>query len=57
MGARTSLKKPSNCLRRPDDERFRQGTGEFAVVLIYENRDAFDRSATMLRHAGYRLDK
>lgn len=35
---------------------FRQGTGEFAVVLIYENRDAFDRSASLLRHAGFRLD-
>ncbi len=35
---------------------FRQGTGEFAVVLVYEDRDAFDRSASLLRHAGFRLD-
>jgi hypothetical protein len=36
---------------------FREGTGEFAVVLIYEDRAAFDRSASLLRHAGFRLDK
>lgn len=36
---------------------FRQGTGEFAVVLIYEDRAAFDRSAAMLRHAGFRLNE
>lgn len=36
---------------------FREGTGEFAVVLIYEDRDAFDRSASLLRHAGFRLDQ
>ena len=35
---------------------FREGTGEFAVVLVYEDRDAFDRSAARLRHAGFRLD-
>jgi hypothetical protein len=35
---------------------FREGTGEFAVVLVYEDRDAFDRSASLLRHAGFRLD-
>lgn len=35
---------------------FRQGTGEFAVVLVYEDREAFDRSAALLRHAGFRLD-
>ena len=35
---------------------FRQGTGEFAVVLVYEDRAAFDRSAAQLRHAGFRLD-
>ena len=35
---------------------FRQGTGEFAVVLIYEDREAFDRSASLLRHAGFRLE-
>ena len=34
---------------------FRQGTGEFAVVLIYEDREAFDRSASLLRLAGFRL--
>lgn len=36
---------------------FRQGTGKFAVVLMYENRDEFDRSASLLRHVGFRLDK
>ena len=35
---------------------FREGTGKFAVVLVYENRDAFDRSASLLAHAGFRLD-
>lgn len=35
---------------------FRQGTGEFSVVLIYADRDAFDRSAARLRHVGFRLD-
>lgn len=35
---------------------FRQGTGEFAVVLIYAGREEFDRSAALLRHAGFRLD-
>ncbi|MDJ0907385.1 MAG: lytic transglycosylase domain-containing protein [Woeseiaceae bacterium] len=35
---------------------FRQGTGAFAVVLVYEDRDAFDRSASLLRLAGFRLD-
>ena len=35
---------------------FREGTGKFAVVLVYEDRDAFDRSASLLRHAGFRLD-
>ena len=35
---------------------FREGTGEFAVVLVYEDRDAFDRSAALLRHAGFRLE-
>jgi hypothetical protein len=34
---------------------FREATGEFTVVLIYEDRDAFDRSASLLRHAGFRL--
>ena len=35
---------------------FRQGTGQFAVVLIYADREAFDRSAALLRQAGYRLE-
>lgn len=35
---------------------FRQGTGEFAVVLVYADRAAFDRSATLLRQAGLRLE-
>ena len=34
---------------------FRQGIGEFAVVLIYEDREAFDRSASSLRLAGFQL--
>ena len=36
---------------------FRRGTGKFAVVLIYEDREDFDRSAGLLHHAGFRLDK
>jgi len=36
---------------------FRKGTGNFAVVLIYEDREDFDRSASLLHHAGFRLDK
>ena len=35
---------------------FRRGTGEFAVVLVYDDREAFDRSASLLRQAGFRLD-
>jgi hypothetical protein len=35
---------------------FRQGTGEFAVVLIYADKDEFTRSAALLRRAGFRLD-
>jgi hypothetical protein len=35
---------------------FRQGTGEFAVVLIYADKDEFTRSASLLRRAGFRLD-
>ena len=35
---------------------FREGTGEFAVVLVYEDREVFDRSAALLRRAGFRLD-
>jgi len=36
---------------------FRKGVGKFAVVLIYEDRDDFDRSAGMLQQVGFRLDK
>jgi hypothetical protein len=35
---------------------FRQGTGEFSVVLIYADKDEFNRSASLLRAAGFRLD-
>ena len=35
---------------------FREGTGQFAVVLIYSDKDEFDRSASILRSAGFRLD-
>lgn len=35
---------------------FREGTGEFAVVLTYADKDEFDRSASLLRAAGFRLD-
>jgi hypothetical protein len=35
---------------------FRKGVGEFAVVLIYEDRTDFDKSASLLRQAGFRLD-
>jgi len=31
---------------------FRKGIGEFTVVLIYADRDEFERSAGLLRHAG-----
>lgn len=34
---------------------FREGTGEFAVVFVYEDRDAFDRGAAKLQRAGFRL--
>jgi hypothetical protein len=34
---------------------FRQGVGEFAVVLIYENREQFERSAQLLANAGFPL--
>ncbi|MEO1595603.1 MAG: lytic transglycosylase domain-containing protein [Pseudomonadota bacterium] len=34
---------------------FREGTGAFAVVLVYADRDAFDASAALLARAGYRL--
>ena len=36
---------------------FRKGTGNFAVVLIYADREDFDHSAGLLHHAGFRLDK
>ena len=32
---------------------FRKGVGEFAVVLIYEDRNDFDKSASLLRQAGF----
>jgi hypothetical protein len=35
---------------------FRQGTGEFSVVLIYADREEFDRSTALLRQAGYRFE-
>lgn len=35
---------------------FREGTGEFTVVLMYADKKEFDRSASLLRAAGYRLD-
>jgi len=35
---------------------FRRGTGEFEVVMTYADRDDFDRSASLLRSAGFRVD-
>ncbi len=35
---------------------FRRGTGEFEVVMTYANREEFDRSARLLRAAGFRID-
>ena len=35
---------------------FRRGTGEFEVVMTYADRDEFDRSASLLQRAGFRLD-
>lgn len=35
---------------------FRRGTGEFEVVMTYSDREDFDRSAALLRRAGFRLD-
>ena len=35
---------------------FRRGTGEFEVVMTYADRADFDRSASLLRRAGFRLD-
>ena len=34
---------------------FRQGVGEFAVVLIYADREQFERSARLLANAGFPL--
>lgn len=36
---------------------FRKGVGKFAVVLIYQDREDFNKSARLLRQAGFRLDK
>lgn len=35
---------------------FREGTGEFAVVLTYADKQEFNRSTSLLRRAGFRLD-
>lgn len=35
---------------------FREGVGEFAVVLIYEDREQFQQSARLLANAGFPLD-
>lgn len=35
---------------------FREGIGEFAVVLTYADREEFNRSAARLRAAGFRID-
>ena len=35
---------------------FRRGTGEFEVVMTYADREDFDRSAALLRRAGFRLE-
>lgn len=35
---------------------FRRGTGEFEVVLTYADREEFDRSAALLRRAGFRVE-
>ncbi len=34
---------------------FRKGVGKFAVILIYEDRDDFDKSTGLLLRAGFRL--
>ncbi len=39
-----------------DLDWFRRGTGEFEVVMTYEDRAAFDRSAGLLQNAGFRVD-
>lgn len=35
---------------------FRRGIGEFEVVMTYADRQEFDRSAGLLRRAGYRIN-
>jgi len=50
----TNLEQTSPGLRL---DWFRKGIGKFAVVLIYEDRNDFDKSANLLRQAGFRLDK
>ncbi|MBT8088249.1 MAG: lytic transglycosylase domain-containing protein [Gammaproteobacteria bacterium] len=35
---------------------FRRGTGQFEVVMTYTSREEYDRSARLLRGAGYRID-
>lgn len=35
---------------------FRRGTGQFEVVMTYGDREEFDRSAVMVRAAGYQID-
>ena len=35
---------------------FRKGVGDFAVVLTYEDRDEFDKSAGLLHQAGFRIE-
>ena len=35
---------------------FRRGTGEFEVVMTYPDRESFNRSAKLLRSAGFPLD-
>ena len=35
---------------------FRRGTGEFEIVMTYDDRQEFDRSAALLRNAGFRVD-
>ena len=48
----------TNLEQRAPDLRldwFRKGVGKFAVVLIYEDREDFDRSAGLLQQSGFRL--
>ncbi len=35
---------------------FRRGTGEFEVVMSYNDREEFDRHASLLAQAGFRVD-